>query len=71
MSFVWILAALSLQAGTSYARPSRVRRDEPDPIFAVPVEVGGKTYINKVRPTLRSWERWRSYQDRRAWWGLD
>ncbi|KAM5537133.1 hypothetical protein V8D89_009279 [Ganoderma adspersum] len=47
VSFVWILAALSLQAGTSYARPSRVRRDEPDPVFAVPVEVGGKTYINK------------------------
>lgn len=62
VAFVWIqvLALLSLQVATSYGRPSRARRDEPDPSFAVPVELSGKTYINKVCLALRSWERLRS-----------
>ncbi|TBU59301.1 esterase-like activity of phytase-domain-containing protein [Dichomitus squalens] len=43
----WIIVALSLHITTSNGRPSSTRLPEPDPSYAVPVELGGNTYINK------------------------
>ncbi|TFK84975.1 hypothetical protein K466DRAFT_495616 [Polyporus arcularius HHB13444] len=49
MVLAWVIAALSFQVATSLGRPSQLHwtRDEPDPSFAVKVQLGGKTYINK------------------------
>ena len=48
VALAWIVAALTLQVATSYGRPSRKPAQEPDPSFAVSVQLGGKTYVNKV-----------------------
>lgn len=47
-----LAALLSFEAGISLGLPSGAHapRAEPDPAFAVNVTLGGKGYVNKVRP---------------------
>lgn len=50
MTLLWLVATLSFQVATSLAHPTQPHSTpaEPDPAFAVEVELGGKTYVNKV-----------------------